>query len=155
MEFPIPPGEVPESPLSFYFEDVTFDLPDAPGLAKWLISIAVTEKMSISEVNVIFCSDEHLRGINVAYLDHDYYTDIITFPYEAGVVCGDIFISTDRVLDNAATQGVSFIEELCRVMAHGVLHLAGYEDKTPAKKLKMTEKEDFYLQSCPIFSVSG
>ncbi|MEY3195404.1 MAG: hypothetical protein RIQ78_1501 [Bacteroidota bacterium] len=151
MNFPELPDEVPETPIAFHFEDVTFELPDEQKLVSWLTSIAEQEEKALEEVNFIFCSDEHLRGINVEYLDHDYYTDVITFPYAHDAVHGDVFISADRVRDNAAAQGVSFENELCRIMAHGVLHLAGYEDKTPEKKAQMTLREDFFLQSCPVF----
>ena len=103
------------------------------------------------ELNFIFCSDEHLRGINVEYLAHDYYTDVITFPYTDQAVHGDVFISIDRVRDNATSLGVEFTNELYRVMAHGTLHLAGYEDKTDEKKAEMRAKEDFYLRQSPLF----
>jgi rRNA maturation RNase YbeY len=145
MNFPELPGELPETPVSFHFEDVAFDLPDEPTLVAWLESIAVQEDKPLVELNFIFCSDEYLRGINVEYLDHDYFTDVITFPYSDDEVHGDIFISTDRVRDNAAANKVSFEHELFRVMAHGVLHLAGYDDKSPENKAIMTAKEDFYL----------
>lgn len=151
MDFPVLADETPETPVSFHFEDVQFDLPKAEELATWLQSIAEAEQKDFVEVNFIFCSDEHLRGINVTYLDHDYYTDVITFPYDETLVYGDVFISADRVRDNAATAGVAFEAELCRVMAHGVLHLAGYGDKEPADKLQMTAREDFHLARCPIF----
>lgn len=154
MNFPKLPDELPESPVSFYFEDVTFELRQQEQVAQWLQSIAEVEQKDFTEVNFIFCSDEHLRGINVEYLDHDYYTDVITFPYTDDSVHGDVFISSDRVRDNANTVGVSFEVELCRVMAHGVLHLAGYEDKTPEKKQEMTAKEDFFLRTCPVFSAA-
>ena len=146
MNFPALPDESPESPISFNFEDVELDLPEEHKLEAWLMSIAAQEAKPLIELNFIFCSDEHLRGINVEYLHHDYYTDVITFPYAEDAVHGDIFISTDRIRDNAATQGVSFENELMRVMAHGVLHLAGYEDKSPKKKAIMSSREDFYLQ---------
>jgi probable rRNA maturation factor len=155
MNFPKLPDELPESPVSFYFEDVTFDLPQEAQVAEWLQSIAEVEQKALIEVNFIFCSDEHLRAINVEYLDHDYYTDVITFPYSDDAVHGDVFISAERVRDNAATLGVPFEAELCRVMAHGLLHLAGYDDKTHEKKLEMTAKEDFFLRSCPLISATS
>jgi rRNA maturation RNase YbeY len=155
MQFPDLPGEAPESPVSFNFEDVTFDIPDESALSGWLMRIAEVEGKAFVEVNFVFCSDEHLRGINVEYLDHDYYTDVITFPYSEDAVHGDVFISSDRVRDNAATVGVTFEAELCRVMAHGVLHLAGYDDKTPEKKAEMTAREDFFLRTCPIIPEKG
>ncbi len=146
MNFPDLPEELPETAVSFYMEDVTFELPDEQKLEEWLRSIAAQEGKPLGELNFIFCSDEHLRGINVTYLDHDYYTDVITFPYTDDAVHGDIFISVDRVRDNATTLGISFENELLRVMAHGVLHLAGYDDKSPEKKVLMSAREDFFLQ---------
>lgn len=151
MNFPDLPEELTEASILFEFEDVTFDLPDEQKLVAWLKTIADREGMPVRELNFIFCSDEHLRGINVEYLDHDYFTDVITFPYSEDAVHGDIFISADRVRDNAAVQGVSFENELLRVMAHGVLHLAGYEDKTPEKKAVMSGREDFFLKLSPFF----
>jgi rRNA maturation RNase YbeY len=152
MNFPALPDELPdESMVSFHFEDVAFDMPDESGIAEWLTAIAREEERALVELNVIFCSDEHLRQINITYLDHDYYTDVITFPYAEDVVHGDVFISIDRVRDNAAGQGVTFGNELLRIMAHGVLHLAGYGDKTPEDKVLMTQKEDYYLQQAPLF----
>lgn len=146
MQFPELPSEQPESPVSFHFEDVQFELPDEQALVEWLLSVAENEKKSFTEVNYIFCSDEHLREINIEYLDHDYYTDVITFPYAEDAVYGDVFISSERVADNAKTLGVAFEDELCRVLVHGVLHLAGYLDKTPEAEAVMREKEDFYLK---------
>ena len=146
MTFPPIEEEVPESLVSFHFEDVTFDLPEQQPIEDWLLAVAATEEKPFIEVNYIFCSDEHLRGMNVEFLDHDYYTDVITFPYTAGAVHGDIFISIDRVRDNALQLDVSFDHELCRVLVHGVLHLAGYLDKTPEEEQLMRAREDFYLQ---------
>ncbi|MCC7503975.1 MAG: rRNA maturation RNase YbeY [Saprospiraceae bacterium] len=153
MQFPpLPPDaqETPEQAVHFHFEDVEFDLPDSEGLTAWLLGIARNEGKPFFEVNYIFCSDEYLRKVNVEYLDHDYYTDIITFPYgEPGEIHGDLFISSERVAENAQTLGVPFLQELCRVMAHGVLHLAGYGDKAPEEEALMRQKEDFYLQQLP------
>ena len=151
MNFPEPElAEQPEQPISFFFEDVEFELPDEQYLREWLLSVAESENKPIREVNYIFCSDEHLRGINVEFLDHDYYTDIITFDYgDESQMQGEIYISTDRVTENAQAHGVSFANELCRVMVHGVLHIAGYGDKTPEQETVMREKEDFYLAKFP------
>lgn len=146
MQFPEFQAEMPETPVSFHFEDVSFDLPDEQKLSDWLLQVADAEGKAFVEVNYIFCSDEHLRKMNVEYLDHDYYTDVITFPYAEDAVHGDVFISADRVADNAQTLGVSFEHELCRVLVHGVLHLAGYLDKTEEDARTMREKEDFYLK---------
>lgn len=150
MFFPeLPPeaDDLPESPVDFHFEDAAFDLPDPGALAAWLLALARAEGKPFYHVNFIFCSDEYLRQVNVQYLDHDYYTDVITFPLgEAGEIRGDVFISSERVAENAATHGVSFSDELCRVMAHAVLHLTGYGDKTPEEQAAMRSKEDFYLK---------
>jgi len=147
MQFPeFPSEEAPEAPVSFHFEDVAFDLPDWEGLSAWLQGVAETEGKPFLEVQYVFCSDEHLRQINVEYLQHDYYTDVITFPYAEGIIHGDVFISSERVAENAMTNGVSFLHELCRVMVHSVLHLAGYGDKTPEEAAQMRAKEDFYLK---------
>ena len=147
MKFPVPePSEQPEEPIAFFFEDVSFDLPDEPGLQAWLLSVAEAEGKPVWEINYIFCSDEHLRGINVEFLDHDYYTDIITFDNSDDArMQGEIYISSERVAENAQTNGVPFYHELCRVMVHGVLHMAGYGDKTPEDEAIMRRKEDFYL----------
>lgn len=150
MNFPeFPLEDEPETFVSFHFEQVEFDLPHQQLLVDWLLSIAAAEKKPVFELNFIFCSDEYLRNINVEYLQHDYYTDIITFPYTEGAVHGDLFISSERVTENARALGVSFLNELCRVMAHGVLHLAGYGDKTPEEVQVMRAKEDFYLKKLP------
>ena len=145
MDFPELPGQSGQ-PLSFFFEDVEFDLPDETGLCAWLNAVAGAEGKTIREISYIFCSDEHLRGINVEFLDHDYYTDIITFDYsDASGLRGEVYVSSERVAENAETNGVSFLNELCRVMVHGVLHMAGYKDKTPEDEAVMRAKEDFYL----------
>lgn len=145
MQFPEIPQQ-PEQPLSFFFEDVSFDLPGEEKLSAWLLSVAEAEGKPVREINYIFCSDERLLGINLEFLDHDDYTDIITFDYsDASRMQGEIYISSERVAENARTNGVSFFHELCRVMVHGVLHMAGYKDKTPEDEAIMRQKEDFYL----------
>lgn len=152
MDFPeFPSDEAPETFVSFNFEDVEFDLPNQQTLVDWLLHLAEAENKPVYELNFIFCSDEYLREVNLEYLRHDYYIDIITFPYTEGAIHGDLFISSERVADNAGENGVSFLNELCRVMAHGVLHLAGYGDKTSDEVRVMREKEDFYLKKLPAF----
>ncbi|HAD10821.1 MAG TPA: rRNA maturation RNase YbeY [Saprospirales bacterium] len=146
IDFPDLHDEAPEAPVSFHFEDVQFELPDEQRLSDWLQAVAETEGKAFIEVQYIFCSDEKLREMNVEYLDHDYYTDVITFPYSDDAVHGDVFISYDRVLDNAQQLQVPFEQELCRVLVHGVLHLSGYADKTEAEEKVMRGKEDFYLK---------
>ncbi|KXK39945.1 MAG: rRNA maturation RNase YbeY [Saprospiraceae bacterium] len=114
--------------------------------ASWLQSIAEEEGKSIESITYIFCSDDYLLEINRQYLNHDFYTDIITFPYQEGdTLESDIFISIDRVKDNANQFGVSFEIELSRVMAHGLLHLIGYDDTTDELTAQMRTKENYYL----------
>lgn len=152
MQFPeLDALEAPQQPIEFFFEDVETELPDVAKLREWLLSAAAAEGKPVFEINYIFCSDEYLRGINVEFLDHDYYTDIITFDNSEGgaQMRGEIYISTERVAENAQTHGVSFAHELCRVMVHGVLHLAGYGDKTPGQEAAMRGREDFYLAKLP------
>lgn len=147
MDFPDFPldDDNPERVILFHFEDVSFDIPQEDKLKDWLYSVAEKEGKPFFEVNYIFCSDEYLRKINIEYLDHDYYTDIITFPYDAQAVHGDMFISSERVAENAQTNSVSFYQELHRVMVHGVLHMIGYGDKTLEEEQTMREKENIYL----------
>mgnify|MGYP001276646746 CR=1 FL=1 len=115
--------------------------------ADWLSNVASTERKSIISLTYIFCSDEYLLGINQTYLQHDYYTDIITFPYQEGDnLESDLFISLERVADNASTYGENFMDELRRVMVHGLLHLIGYGDKSESDYAIMQAKEDFYIQ---------
>ncbi|SHF79882.1 rRNA maturation RNase YbeY [Mariniphaga anaerophila] len=134
------------SKIEFYFEEI-----EPLKLNRKLIQQAVdflveNEGKLPGEVSVIFCSDDYLLKINEQYLHHDYYTDIVTFDYvENSVISGDLFISVDRVEDNAGQLGVDFDKELSRVVLHGVLHLVGYKDKTDEEKVVMRGKEDFYL----------
>jgi rRNA maturation RNase YbeY len=153
MQFPdLDAPDALQYPIDFFFEDVAFDLPDPEKLRSWLLSVAVAEGKQISETNYIFCSDEHLHGINIAFLGHDYYTDIITFDYsEGGNLQGEMYISSERVSDNARAHGVTFDHELCRVMVHGILHMAGYSDKSAGATKEMRAKEDFYLAQCGLF----
>lgn len=112
----------------------------------WLSNTAKAEGYNIGELGYVFCSDEFLWDINQKYLDHDTYTDIVTFDYtEGNIINGEIYISTERVEENAEKFGVSFIYELNRVMVHGLLHLSGYGDKTESEKTLMRSKEDFYI----------
>jgi rRNA maturation RNase YbeY len=120
-----------------------FEQLDALIYTKWLDLIAVSETKTIGEVSYVFCSDEFLLQINQDYLGHDTFTDIITFDYcEEGLINGEIYISTDRVNENASSFGVSLTNELHRVMAHGLLHLCGYGDKSEAEAQLMRDKEN-------------
>lgn len=119
-------------------------------IKKWLKNAIENEQCYLVRIVFNFVNDEELLGMNRRFLNHDYYTDIITFDYsEQKNISGEIFISTDRVKENAKQNHISFEEELLRVMIHGVLHLCGYKDKTPAQQRLMREKEDFYLQQVP------
>jgi rRNA maturation RNase YbeY len=132
--------------VNLFFEDVKILGLDPEFFISWLSDCCDTEGKSLEEVNLIFCSDEYLLQKNIEFLQHDYYTDIITFDYCQGdLIIGDLFISKDRVIDNAQTNGVSFEIELNRVIVHGVLHLCGYKDKSVDEEKLMRSKEDFYL----------
>lgn len=138
-----------EESIHFFTEDTTYQLRQRTEIRSWLKSIAKKEKYSILELNYIFCSDEYLLQINNDFLDHDYYTDIITFDNSEvkGKIEGDIFVSIDRVRDNAQQQKTSLKDELHRVLAHGLLHLTGYKDKTSEESKTMRKKEDTALAS--------
>lgn len=132
--------------IDFFSEDIDF-IPEHPDrLSRWIISVIESEGKIPGAVSFIFCSDEYLLKMNIEHLQHDFYTDIITFDYcEGPVISGDLFISVDRVKENASEMHVSFEDELHRVMVHGVLHLLGYGDKTEAEQLAMREREDKHL----------
>jgi probable rRNA maturation factor len=133
--------------IEFHSEDIDFELENPPLVADWITNIIKAEDFQLQHLSFIFCSDPYLHHLNVQYLNHDTLTDIITFPYaNPPLLEGDIFISIDRVEENAQTYHASFEGELHRVMAHGVLHLCGYSDKTPEDKTKMTEKENEALE---------
>ena len=134
--------------MSVYFhnEDNSYVLPAKRKVKSWLKNSIEHQKMSIGTINVVFCSDQHLLGINIEYLIHDYYTDIITFNYcEAKLISGDLFISIDRIKDNSKNKKLLFVNELHRVIIHGVLHLCGFNDKTKAEKKEIRQMEDYFL----------
>jgi len=131
---------------SFSKENISFRFSNKDLIIRWLDKSIKSEKHKPGDISFIFCSDKYLLGINKQYLNHNYFTDIITFDYtQDKLVSGDLFISIDRVLDNAKTYAVTFQEELLRVLIHGVLHLCGYKDKTKAAASLMRQKEDYYL----------
>ncbi len=131
--------------IEFHFEKEVA-IPDLDGLNKWICSLIEEETFRLDALSYIFCSDEQLLKRNIEFLKHDTLTDIISFDYTMGkLISGDIFISVERVLENSKNFEVSFLDELHRVMAHGVLHYCGYNDKTEADKKVMREKEDYYL----------
>ena len=132
--------------IRFFNENIDFNFSHKQVIKKLLASAAIAEGKRAGELSVIFCSDEYLLEINRRYLQHDYYTDIITFDYtEGNVLNGDLFISIDRVKANADTYSQTFEQELCRVMLHGLLHLCGYDDTTKMQQKKMRAAEDKYL----------
>jgi rRNA maturation RNase YbeY len=132
--------------IDFNFEDVDFTLPDEQSLRDWIDYTVNNEHCFTGNLSYIFCSDEYLWNMNKQYLGHDYYTDIITFDYvEDKYVSGDMFISYDRVCDNAENFNVSRETELLRVMIHGVLHLVGYDDLTYEQEAEIHKMEDFYI----------
>jgi rRNA maturation RNase YbeY len=140
--------------ISFHTEDIKFTLKNKTILKKWIVSTIEKKKRKAGDLNFIFCSDEHLLGINKQYLNHDTYTDIITFDYskedQKQPVSGDIFISVERVEENAKKFSKSFENELHRIIIHGTLHLLGYKDKTKSAKEEMTKEEDRSLKSLPL-----
>lgn len=128
--------------INFNYE-TDFNLDNEEAVAAWLGNVITSENKKEGEINYIFCDDEYLHKINVEYLDHDTLTDIISFDYSMGnELHGDIFVSVERVKDNAADFEVSFEEELKRVLVHGILHYCGYKDKGEAEELLMRSKED-------------
>lgn len=133
--------------INCFYEEVDFTLGNKKNIATWLAEVATAEGTQIKEINYIFCSNEYLYRINIDYLNHDTYTDIITFDNsdQEEILEGDIFISIEFVKENADELNIPFEHELYRIMVHGLLHLIGYKDKHPDDKALMTSKEDFYL----------
>lgn len=130
--------------IQFFYEN----LPESVNTeyTKWLEDLILTEGKKLGEINYIFCDDEYLLKVNQDYLQHDYYTDIITFDYVKGkTISGEIFVSLQRISDNASTLSKNYEEELRRVLAHGILHLCGYKDKMEEEEKEMRRKEDVYL----------
>ncbi|TWP29288.1 rRNA maturation RNase YbeY [Apibacter muscae] len=129
-----------------YFSNNNFKLKNKQKIRNWLNKAISMENHVVGNINYIFCSDEQLLEINIKYLDHDYYTDIITFDYkENNRVSGDLYLSTDRIIDNAKLNNISFDEEIIRVLIHGILHIIGYNDKSPNESKLMRAKENFYI----------
>lgn len=131
--------------INYFYENVA-PISDEEKRAEWLEKLILEEGKKPGDINYILCNDEYLLDINRQYLDHDYYTDIITFDYCKGkIISGDIFLSLQRVLDNASMLETKQEEELNRVLAHGILHLCGYKDKTEEEQKTMRSKEDYYI----------
>ena len=130
----------------FFHKEIDFKLKSVNSLKKWIVNAITEEKQNFECINFVFCTDEDLLEKNKTYLNHNSLTDIITFDYsEENIINGDIFISIERVKENAFTFAVPFENELNRVMIHGILHLLGYKDKSEEEQKEMTEKENYYL----------
>ncbi|MEZ4771711.1 MAG: rRNA maturation RNase YbeY [Bacteroidia bacterium] len=139
-----------EDCINFFVEEIAFKLNNEDSICDWILSCITDHGRECGEINFIFCSDEYLIEMNKEHLAHDFYTDILTFPYsEPGKdpIISDIYISVDRVKENADTLAIPFLDELHRVMIHGVLHLLGYDDHAEADILKMRAKENEALLS--------
>lgn len=136
--------------INFYREDCTLQIKEEDTIRHWIAETIYKElSTDVGEISVIFCSDEFLYDINVQYLDHHYYTDIITFPYTDSPLSADLYISIDRVIDNANSFNIPFSNELYRVIIHGILHLCGHNDQTKSDQLKIRNLEDKYLRELP------
>lgn len=136
-----------ENHIGFQSADHPFSLKKRKITRDWLIRVAAVYNFSVTDVQYIFCTDEFLLDINKSFLQHDYFTDIITFDLseKKGDLCSEIYISIPRVKENAKTYGVTFYEELHRVMAHGILHLCGFKDKTAKQEKEMRQAENAAL----------
>ena len=137
--------------IHFNSHEIKFTLKNRTVIKQWISSVIIKKKRKVGDLNFVFCSDEFLLTMNKQYLNHDTYTDIITFDYSKEdktlPISGDIYISVDRVRENASKFDVAFENELHRVIIHGTLHLLGYADKTKAAKEEMTKQEDTALKS--------
>lgn len=132
--------------ISYFYEDTKFVFKGRQRNNRWLRLVAESEIRRMGDLSIVFCSDNYILDMNIKYLQHDYFTDIITFDYcEGEKISGDLFISVDSVRENALLYRATFEEELNRVMVHGVLHLIGYDDHTKAEQKTMREKENYYL----------
>lgn len=133
--------------ITFHCDNVPMPDIDVHAMERWIKAVAAEYNFSVGELNYIFCDDEKILSVNREFLQHDYYTDIITFDYTTRArVNGDIYISLDTVASNAEQVGTTFIHELHRIIIHGLLHLTGQADKTPETKAEMTQKEENALK---------
>ncbi|WP_075603844.1 rRNA maturation RNase YbeY [Saccharicrinis aurantiacus] len=133
--------------INFYFEDIDEITLSNSVLSSWISKVIDTNDKSIGDISYIFCSDKYILQVNKDYLDHDYYTDIITFNYNEGsIISGDLFISLDTVKSNSQLFNTSFTKELNRVIIHGILHLIGYDDQSDEDQLEMTKQENLSLE---------
>lgn len=132
--------------VRYFNEDISFEFKHRLSNKRWLKLVAESEIRRLGDINVIFCSDNYILDVNLKYLQHDYFTDIITFDYcQDNILSGDLFISIDSVRENALFYGTEFKDELDRVIVHGLLHLVGYDDHSESEQKQMRSKEDYYL----------
>ena len=132
--------------IAYYTQDTDFVFKGKQFNNKWLRMVAESEIKRIGDISIIFCSDNYILDVNMKYLHHDYFTDVITFDYcEGDKLSGDLFISVDTVRENAKLYNTDFNDELNRVMVHGILHLIGYDDHSQKDKQLIRKKEDYYL----------
>jgi len=140
-----------ETQISFYLEDTSYYLRSKKNIRKWITQVILSEGKKTGVINFVICSDKYLLELNQEYLNHNTYTDTITFDYSEDdkAIIGDVFISIDRIKENAKSYSQKLSTELHRVMCHGVLHLLGFADKTEKQSLQMRDKEDYYLSLLP------
>ncbi|MEJ6797299.1 MAG: rRNA maturation RNase YbeY [Flavobacteriales bacterium] len=133
--------------ILFHNADTSYILKNKRIVSSWITDTIKEEEKQLEEISYIFCTDDYLLKINQEHLDHDTYTDIITFDYtEDGIISSEIYISVDRVRENAKNLGVGALDEMHRVIIHGVLHLCGYKDKSDLQSQEMRGKENYYLR---------
>ncbi len=136
--------------IRFFVEKTNFRIKNKTAVRSWLFDTIIQENKTLGYINIILCTDDYLHDLNQKYLSHDTLTDIITFDFnEKELLVGEIFISIDRIKENADIYGVKVVDELHRVIIHGVLHLCGYKDKSRKYKKLMTDKENYYLLKRP------
>jgi len=136
--------------IRFFVEKTNFRIKNKTAVRSWLFDAIIQENKTLGYINIILCTDDYLHDLNQKYLSHDTLTDIITFDFnEKELLVGEIFISIDRIKENADIYGVKVVDELHRVIIHGVLHLCGYKDKSRKYKKLMTDKENYYLLKRP------
>ena len=140
-------------PVHFHNEEVSFSFNNKREVSLWLKSVVSSFQKELGVINIIFCNDQYLLKVNQTYLNHDYFTDIITFNYnENNLISGDLFISIDRVKENAINQKMEFNVEIHRVIVHGVLHLCGLNDQSKQEKEIMRGRENLFLQKLSFLS---
>jgi probable rRNA maturation factor len=140
-----PEPEDEESGIFFTCHDIELDIADAAAWVEWIRETVEEEGFELTRIDYIFCSDDFLLEVNRTHLDHDFYTDIITFPLNANPIIAEIYISVERVRENARAYSKSFLDELHRVMIHGILHLCGYNDHEENDIDIIRRKEEYYL----------